>query len=287
MSEIPSLGPEQVRRFLPMDEAIKAVESSFRTETETPSRVRVGDTLVMPGRVDHTTGVKLVSVIPGKPYGTVIILHPDGSLRGMVDGPTLTAIRTGAVSGLATRLLSDPTSSTLAMLGAGAMAYDQIEAVRAVRPIGRVLVWSRDPNRASALAERVGGEVCIDPDSAVSAADVVCTATPSQQPLFSPSAVSERCHINAIGAFTPEMVEIPAETVQSAWVLVEDRDAAGQEAGDLSQAGVSSVHTLRELLSGHTTVPAENRRTLFKSVGLASMDVAAGLACLISYENGG
>jgi ornithine cyclodeaminase len=238
-------------------------------------RTLLGSSLFMPGRVGRYTGIKVVSTTPGDPAGIVAVFGPDGHLIGLVDGPTLTAIRTGAASGLATRLLAPETASTMAMLGAGAMAADQIAAVRTVRPIERVLVWSRRPERARALADRVGAIAVDDPAEAVAQADVVTTATPATAPLFEDAGLKETVHINAVGAFTPEMVEIPPDTVNRAFVVVDDLDAAAAEAGDLIQAGRTPDATIGNVLAG-----IAGRRggvTLFKSVGIASQDIAAAV----------
>lgn len=277
------LGAAELRDSLPPAAAVEAMEAAFGDDRETPLRVRLGNSLFMPGRVGATTGMKVVSVVPGNPVGTVVVFDTDGAPLGLVDGATLTAIRTGAASGLATRLLARPDARTLAQLGAGAMAFDQIESVRAVRPIERVLVWSRNSERAARLAAQAGAEVATDASEAVAVADVVCTATPATTPLFDPSAVREGTHFNAVGAFTPEMVELPPELVRRAFVVVDDLEAARQEAGDLLQAGVDPQVTIADLLAGRTQPPA-GATTLFKSVGIASQDVAAAAAALLRAE---
>lgn len=279
------LDAEQTRHCLPMVAAVESQVAAFSDDIEIPLRQQLGGSLFMPGRVADHTGIKIVSTVPGNPAGLVMVLGPDGSPLGMVDGPTLTAIRTGAGSGLATRLLSAPGASTLAMLGAGAMAFDQIEAVRAVRPIQRVLVWSRTREKAAALAERVGGEMADDPDEAVAEADVVSCATPSEQPLFRPGSVRPGTHINAVGAFRPEMIEIPVEVTRQAFVVVDDREAASHEAGDLLVAGVEADATLGDVLSERTEVP--DGITLFKSVGIASQDIAAAQATVAEARRAG
>ena len=268
-----------VRSALPPPVAIQAMERAFADDRETPLRTALGGSLFMPGRVGPTTGIKVVSVVPGNPAGIVVVFGDDGTPLGLVDGPALTAIRTGAASGLATRLLARPDAHTLAMLGAGAMAFDQVESVRAVRPIERVLVWSRNPDRAAALAGRVDGEVVTDPSEAVAAAEVVCTATPARAPLFASDAVRDGTHINAIGAFTPEMVELPPELVRRAFVVVDDIEAARQEAGDLINAGRRPEVTIADLLAGRAEAPT-GAVTVFKSVGIASQDVAAAADAL-------
>jgi ornithine cyclodeaminase len=212
-----------------------------------------------------------------------VVFALDGTPFGLVHGPTLTAIRTGAVSGLATAMLAPRTVSTMAMLGAGAMAFDQVAAVRAVRQIDRVLVWSRDRSNARLFAEMVGGEPVADPNEAVAEADVVSCATPSTQPLFSDDVVRESAHVNAIGAFTPEMVELPAGLLERAYVVVDDLEAAAAEAGDLIQAGRAPNTTLREMLAGNSPEIGEDV-TVFKSVGVAAQDVAAAHLALVNAD---
>ena len=272
------LGPEELRRALPMDDAITAMEAAFSADRETPLRKLLGGSLFMPGRVGSTTGVKVVSIVPGNPVGVVTVFDADGSPMGMVDGSTLTSIRTGAACGLATRLLAPPEAGTLAMLGAGAMAFDQVEAVREVRPIERVIVWSRSRESAAALAGEVGGEVELDANRAVEQADIISCATPARQPLFSASSVGHGTHVNAVGAFTAEMVELPGGLLSEAFVVVDDLDAAAAEAGDLIRVGRVPDATITEVLEG-VVFPLEST-TVFKSVGIASQDVAAAVMAL-------
>jgi ornithine cyclodeaminase len=271
-----------VRAALSMDAAIGAMRAAFGPDRETPQRVLVGASLFMPGRVGAESGIKVVSTVPGNPAGIVVVFGGDGAPLGLVDGPTLTAIRTGAGCGLATDLLAPAEASTMAMLGAGAMAADQVAAVRAVRPIDRVLVWSRTTANAEELAERIGGQAVADAHEAVAAADVITTATPARSPLFSAGSVRPGVHVNAVGAYTPEMVELPAELLQRSFVVVDEREAAAVEAGDLLQAGVEPDADMTELLAG-LRAPL-GATTVFKSVGISSQDVAAAVAALTAAE---
>ena len=266
-----------------MTDAIEATEHAFSGETEAPLRSLVGPSLVMPGRLDDLMAVKVVSIVPGNPVGLVVVFGEDGSPLGLVDGPTITAIRTGAVSGLATKLLARDNAHTLAMLGAGAMAFDQVEAVRAVRPIEEILVWSRSAENAHALALRVGGEAVADADEAVQRADVVSCATPATAPLFAESSVRSGTHVNAVGAFTPEMAELSPALLERAYVVVDDIDAAASEAGDLIQADRHPNTTLRDLLAGTSPQVGEDV-TVFMSVGVAAQDVAAAGRALANAE---
>lgn len=267
------------RAALPMPLAISAMEVAFSDDAEAPVRSLLGGSLFMPGRAGPTTGVKAVSVVPGMPVGIVAVFASDGSLMGLVDGPELTKIRTGAASGLASRLLAPADASVLAMLGAGAMAADQIAAVRTVREVERVVIWSRNRDRAEELAVRVGGSAVASPGEALAEADIVCCATPATEPLFGDEQVRSTTHINAVGAFRPEMVEVPPATLRRSFVVVDDRLAAAEEAGDLLQAGRDPDATVADLLSGRAVRPS-GTPSVFKSVGIAPQDVAAGALAL-------
>jgi ornithine cyclodeaminase len=274
------------REALPMADAVDAMVKAFSGVAQTPLRSIVGPSLVMPGTLDGLMAVKVVSIVPGNPVGLVVVFGEDGSPLGVVDGPTITAIRTGAGSGLATKLLAGEDAGILAMLGSGAMAYDQIEAVRTVRPIERVLVWSRDMENARLMAERVGGEAVGDADEAVAQADVVSCATPATTPLFDPVSVRPGTHVNAVGAFTPEMAELAPGLLERAYVVVDDVDAAAAEAGDLIRAGREPNANLRDLLAGRA-IPGSEDVTVFKSVGIAAQDVAAAGRALANAERDG
>lgn len=266
-----------------MGDAVESQERAFSGESEAPLRSLLGGSLVMPGRLDDVMAVKVVSTVPGNPAGLVVVFGGNGSPLGLVDGPTLTAIRTGAGCGLATKLLADESARTLAMLGSGAMAFDQVEAVREVRPIERVFVWSRSIENAKRLVERVGGEAVSSADEAVAEADVISCATPATTPLFDGDSVRPGAHINAVGAFKPEMVEVPPDVMERAYVVVDDYEAAAAEAGDLIQADREANATLSDLLAG-THLQIGEDVTVFKSVGIAAQDVAAAHRALLNAE---
>lgn len=280
------LNAAATRESLPMPAAIEAMRVAFTEDSETPLRTPLGSSMFMPGRVGDVTAIKVVSTVPGNPVGLVAVFDSEGNPLGIADGPTLTAIRTGAVAGLATDILAPASAGTLAMLGAGAMAFDQVEAVRAVREISRVLVWSRDRSHAERLADRVGGEAVDRAEDAVREAEIISCATPATRPLFDPDVVREGAHINAVGAFRPDMVEIHPVAVDRAYVVVDDYEAAAAEAGDLIQAGRTPNASLRELLADTHPAIGEDL-TLFKSVGVAPQDVTAGHSALLNARAAG
>lgn len=277
------LNAEALRSALTMSDTIDAMRSAFADDRESTVRTKLGVSLFMSGRVGSNTGMKVVSSVPGDPAGIVAVFGSDGHPMGLVDGPTLTSIRTAAAPGLLTDMLAPRDATVLAMLGGGAMAADQVAAVREVRPIERVLVWSRTEATAAACAERVGGEVVVDADEAVSRADIVSSATPSRTPLFRADSLRPGTHINAVGAFTPEMIEIPFEISRAAFVVVDDLAAAEEEAGDLLQSGKSPDATVGDLLAGRVA-PGDQPFTFFKSVGIAEQDVAAAVVALRNAE---
>jgi ornithine cyclodeaminase len=268
-----------LRELLPIARAIEEISGAFGPDCEVPQRLSLNGAKVMPARVGDDMGVKIVSLTPGDPAGLVVIFGSDGRPMGIVDGPALTALRTGAASGLATKLCAAPDAPVLAVFGSGAMARDQVAAVRAVRPIDKVLVWSRTLERSRLLAEEIGGTAVVDPDEAARAADIIVTATPAKRPLFAAEALAETVHINAIGAYRPDMVEVPAEVVRRAWVVVDSHVAAQVEAGDLISAGRTADAEMGDILNGSAT-PPRSGITLFKTSGIASMDVVMARAAL-------
>jgi len=258
---LPFFTAEDIRRALPMREAIEAMRAAFIAFSEgrahIPQRLSIsipeqeGITLVMPGYVPpDALGLKVVSVFPRNPArglptlsALVVMLDPEtGAPAALLDGAFLTAWRTGAASGLATDLLARPDAESLALIGAGAQARTQLLAVAAVRSLRRVRVYSRTPARAQALIEEMQGQegipqdiaVAPTPEAAVAEADIVCTATNSSVPVFDGQALRPGTHINAIGSFTLEMRELDEETFRrAARVVVDSRAAALAEAGEV------------------------------------------------------
>lgn len=279
------LDEDATRQALSMADAIESMHEAFSDDVEIPLRTEVGGSLFMPGRVGGVSGIKVVSVVPGNPVGIVAVFDAMGNVMGLVDAPTLTSIRTGAAAGLATGLLASKSASRLAMLGSGAMAFDQVEAIRAVRSLEEIVVWSRNPGHAADLAKRVGGRAVGDADDAVAGADIVSCATPATSPLFRNDSIRPGTHINAVGAFRPDMVEVPPDTVRRAFVVVDNYAAAASEAGDLIQSDRYPDASLPELLAGNHPAVSQDV-TFFKSVGVSSQDVAAAHRALLNAQQG-
>jgi ornithine cyclodeaminase len=188
-------------------------------------------------------GIKLVTVFPDNParglpsvQAVVLLFDGDtGEALALIDGTELTSRKTAADSGLGSQLLSRPDSATLLMVGAGGLARHLIAAHRAVRPsIERVLIWNRSTAKAQALVdEGVADEVVADLDSAVTAADIISTATMSRDPLIRGALVRPGTHLDCVGAYLPDHREVDDGVVTVAEIFVDSREAALHESGDL------------------------------------------------------
>jgi ornithine cyclodeaminase len=303
---IPFLDASAIRGAVPISELVDAVEDAYRDvaagRDRSPARSRValdgGDLLLMPGVREGGSGasVKLVTVVPvnrdrGLPVIHAIVAWLDASSGrplALLDGAMVTAMRTGAASGVGTRLLARPDAATLGMIGAGAQAEWQVRAVAAVRPIERVLVWSRSTAGRVAFAERLAGQlgIAVEPapsaEVAVREADVVCCATTSTTPVFEARWVRPGTHVNGIGAFRLDMVELPPELFRrAALVTVDSHEAAREEAGDLMAADGQGLFRADDAVEigtiarDYAATRDPEAITVFKSVGLAIQDVAA------------
>ncbi|HEY0693739.1 MAG TPA: ornithine cyclodeaminase family protein [Kribbella sp.] len=285
---------EDVRRTVPMSAAIDAVRRAF-LDLEAgyfvlPPRQAFGDGAVLVMSAYHSpTGTAVVKTI-GINLNQVPAIRATAVWTGngehlVADGTTITTIRTGAVVGVATELLAPADAATLALLGTGGQAADQVRAVLAVRRIEAVAVIGRNHGRAETLAASLSAEfpaARFTPgtsiDEAVATADVICCATSSSTPLFELSALPERVHVNAIGAFRPTMRELPRDLLADASLVVVDQiEAALEESGeiiDATRAGSLAVDDLVELGAALSTKPRTSGRTVFKSVGVGAQDWA-------------
>lgn len=244
-------------------------------------------------------GVKIVTVSPdnnsiGKPavVGLFLLLNgKTGEPVALIDGPRLTTWRTACASALASRWLSREDSSRLLIIGAGAMAPFLVRAHCAVRPIRQIRIWNRTHANAEKLAATLRAEgfdvrATDDLDEALGWADIISSATISAEPLVRGACLKPGTHVDLVGAFTPELRESDDEAISKARVYVDTREGATKEAGDIVQALASGALTrdgivadLYELARGEK----QGRRnadeiTLFKSVGAALEDLAAGIA---------
>jgi ornithine cyclodeaminase/alanine dehydrogenase-like protein (mu-crystallin family) len=296
-----------VRRLLPMGECIEvmaaALASLARGEVHNPLRfvVRPPDAQgfqarslmgLMPayrGGEMPLWGLKTVVIAPGNAarnmdlhQGFVALFDGEtGETRALLNAGGITAVRTAAVSAVATRLLARDGARTLAILGAGIQGKANLEAMRVVRDFDRVVAWSRTPGRAAAELEDV--EEVATVEEALRDADVVVTATSAPEPIVHRGWLKEGAHVNAVGSSIPTTRELDTETMRDAALFVDRRESTVNEAGDFlfpqREGAIGPEHIraeIGELLIGS----AEGRRspgelTVFKSLGLAVEDLAA------------
>jgi alanine dehydrogenase len=310
------LSESDLREVLSMRDVIDAVESGFRSialgNVKIPERLTLdlpnqqGILLEMPayGDLDASAalGTKIVSVFQNNPsrgleivQATYLLLDAEtGVPLSLMDGRFITGIRTAATSAVATKFLSDPAAKRLAVFGAGVQAKFHTQAMFEVSEISEVLIVSRNPEKARALADEVLNEHKVavelaEADRAAAKADLICACTSSPVPLFNGALIKPGAHINAVGAFTPSTRELDSETVRRAKVFIDSESAAGREAGELlipfSEGVIDRTYIkgdLADLVSGRINGrKSESDITLFKSCGLAIEDL---VTAQLAYE---
>jgi ornithine cyclodeaminase/alanine dehydrogenase-like protein (mu-crystallin family) len=275
----------EVRELLPMTEAIARMRMAFealaRGEAQSQPRRRLmlktGSILhQVPGAFGNYFGLKFYATNPK--YGAYFLfsLYDAETARplALMEANYLGQIRTGAASGYATDLMANPEADTLAVIGSGFQARSQVEAIRAVRPIRTVRVWSRRAEKREAFAAEMNAAATATAEEALRGAQIVVTATYSKDPVIEDGWIAPGTHINAMGSNMANRRELPSELVRrAAIVAVDARDAAENEAGDIILADSwSNVVELPTVQRGWQP----DRVTIFKSVGLGMEDVAAG-----------
>ena len=304
------LSQSEIEQLLPMDECITVMEEALgalaRGEMYQPLRMVVhppeaaGVIAMMPAYrsgIGPVFGLKAICVFPGNPeigkdahQGGVLLFKGDtGEPLALMNASAITAIRTAAVSGVATRALAREDACDLAIFGAGAQARSHLAAIACVRPIKRARVVSRNPDHARKLVAELQENFdfplsCVDSASdAVAGANIIVTATTSREPVLRREWIAPGTHINAVGTYSPRAREIDSATMAAASVFVDRRESALNEAGDYliaAQEGAIGPEDIRAEL-GEVLIGAAPGRTtsdeitLFKSLGLAIEDLAA------------
>ncbi len=318
---------EELRQAVPMSAAMDAVTAAFAQlsaqQAQVPLRPHLsippaeGLALIMPAYLagSNTLAVKLLTLFPHNleqhqlPTINAVVLLFDtsnGLPVALIEGSALTALRTGAASGVATRFLAHRERHGLALFGAGAQALPQAVAACQARGFYRIWIVNRTRTHAERLAEELRGygppisrdieiEIASSAQEALEEADVICCATASSTPLFNDADVRPGTHINGIGSYRPTMQEVPAETVGRARIVVDQRQAAWSEAGDLIIArdqgflkDDAQIAELGEVILGRAPGRSDEQQiTFFKSVGNAVQDVAvAQVAYMLARAKG-
>jgi ornithine cyclodeaminase len=298
------LNQEEVERLLDMEGCIEAMAGALaslaRGEVHVPLRfvVKPQDEPSLIGLMPaHRAGdsplysLKTVCVFPDNPQrgldahqGTVTLFDGvTGEVRALMNASAITAIRTAAVSAVATRLLAREDARELGVLGSGVQARSHLEALRLVRDFDRVRIYSPTPGHAQALADESGAEIAGSAEQAVRSADVVVTATSSVAPVLERGWLKDGAHVNVVGGRPPEMRELDTATIADSAFYVDRRESAENEAFDyrdaLESGAIGPGHIRGEI--GEVLIGAAPGRqspeelTVFRSLGLAVEDLAA------------
>ncbi len=298
---------EDIRKKVSMSQAITMMKEAFvqlsSHTASVPVRTAIatsddsGRTLFMPSYSPAFSlfGLKMVSVfnknnLEGLPViqGNMLIMDgKNGSPLALIEAEYLTALRTGAASGLATDLLSRKDSEVLAVFGTGTQAETQVEGILNVRKIKKVIVFGRSAARITSFCKKLTVKFQVDILPATSPhqikqADIICTATSSMTPVFDSEDLKPGTHINGIGSYTANMQEIPGAAIKKSWLVVDQYKSALTEAGDIiipiAQGLIDENHLraeLGEILLGSKEGRTFNDQiTVFKSVGNAIQDLA-------------
>ena len=283
-----TLDEAAVRKLLRMEDLIpvmaKALAALSAGSVVQPVRVMLpiaehrGFLGVMPA-YGGALGAKLVTFYPHNQgihshHATILLFRPEtGEPLAMMDGRLITEMRTAAVSAVATRLLARPDASVLAILGSGVQARSHLEAMRLVRDVREVRVWS--PRNAGVFAERHGVRATATAEEAVRGADLVVVATSSETPVLQGRWLAPGAHVNAVGAPRPTWRELDDDLLARARLYVESREAATRESGDVIAAGRVFAEIGEVVAGGRPGRESADELTLFKSVGVAIEDVAS------------
>jgi len=314
---LPLLDAAGLRSLVPMTAAVVALEAALYDGSApgvTPARTTVltqaGQVLLMPAAMSRFVGVKLVSIAPDNPaigrpriQGVYVLMDAVGlSPVALVDGVALTSLRTPATSAVAVRRLAPTNAVRLVVFGTGPQGYGHVEAVQAVRPVSHLTVVGRDRSRAEAMAhwaaERglpveivAGADLADGLQAPVEAADVVVCATTARWPLFDGQWIADHAVVVAVGSHEPDSREVDSDVLLRSTVIVETRETALREAGDVlipirdGECGPEVITgDLSQLVKGHLNVP-EDRPRFFKGCGEAWQDLVVASAAVDRIES--
>jgi ornithine cyclodeaminase/alanine dehydrogenase-like protein (mu-crystallin family) len=301
MKQLPSFDAADIARLTPMPVAIAALRQCFAGRPTHIGRIPLpasgGEFMLMPAVDGDAAGIKLLMIQPknaarGKPtiQGTYVLFDADAGVPvALFDGAALTNLRTPAISAVATDGLARSNVRTLGVIGAGPQAIAHVDAMLCVRPgLEEIVVSSRTNANAASIVARIGADTdrfggrAVRAGSYADAAgcDILCTATRATDPLVTAAMVRPGTHINAVGSYRTDMRELSTDLVAAATVVVDELDAAHDEAGDLALAAADGgwswdrlAGDLAAVASGALSRSSDAEITLFKSVGLAVEDL--------------
>ena len=309
------LNKEEIQKCLPMKEAIEVCKKSLKdyseNKTNIPLRINLpvekynGQALFMPGSIssnEEKVGIKIVSVypnnaqynLPSVPSTVLMIDSKTGIVNGLLDGTYLTALRTAALQGAATDILARKDSKIATLIGTGGQAFEQARALLTVRNLEELRVVGRNFEKTKKFVEKLKNELSEfstnilayeHVNEAVKDSDIITTVTTSTTPTFDAKYVKDGTHINGIGSFTPDMIELPTKLInKNNKIYFDTNDGVLSEAGDILLPLDNELITKNDFkgeLGDLVLNPAigrenNNEITIFKSVGTAVLDIACG-----------
>ena len=263
-----------------MDLSAGKVIQPLRSVMEIPAEQ--GLLFIKPALMQGALATKLITLMPGNAarglptlLATIVLMDPaTGQPLAVMDGTWITSLRTAAASAVAADALAPAGPKVVAMLGSGALARSHATALRAVRPVTEIRIWSRDPANVARCAAEVGGVVCASAEEAVRGADIVCTVTNASEPVLRGAWLKPGAFVAAVGAPRPTWRELDDEAMKN--VLVGDsRESAEHESGDVILSGAKPGAEIGEILAGTRPRPAAGATVVFKSLGQAVEDAFA------------
>ncbi|HYF60298.1 MAG TPA: ornithine cyclodeaminase family protein [Burkholderiaceae bacterium] len=286
------LDDADVRRLLTLDALLPAIRTALadlsagrvvqplRMVMDVPAER--GLFFLKPALTGDALATKLITLMPGNAarglptlLATIVLMDPStGRTLATMDGTWITELRTAAVSAVGVDLLQPPGPKVVAMLGSGALARTHAAALRAVRPVTEIRVWSRDPANVARCAAEIGGVACASAEAAVRGADVVCTVTHAVEPVLKGAWLKPGAFVAAVGAPRPDWRELDDEAMRAV-VIADSRHSAEHESGDVIGSGATVHAEIGELLAGTRPMPTAGATVVFKALGQAVEDAVA------------
>lgn len=302
MSSTLYLDDAGVRRLLRLDALLPAMRRALidlsagrvlqplRSVLELPAQD--GMLFLKPACTSDALATKLITLYPGNAarglpslMATIVLMDPaTGAPLAIMDGSWITELRTAAVSAVAVDALVPPGPQVVAMLGSGALARSHAQALRAVREISEIRIWSRDPGNVARCASDINGLPCSTAEQAVRGADIVCTVTNAMSPVLQGAWLKPGAFVAAIGAPRPTWRELD-DAAMAHMVIADSRHSAEHEAGDVMLSGARVHAEIGEILAGRIDKPAPGQTLIFKALGQAVEDAIAARLVYEAYQH--
>jgi ornithine cyclodeaminase len=287
-----NIGDASVRRLLRLDALLPAIRQALvdlsAGKVMQPMRLVMdipaeqGMLFLKPALVGNTLATKLITLMPRNPQrglptllATIVLTDPQtGATIAVMDGTWITELRTAAVSAVGVDALTPPGPKIVALLGSGALARSHALALRAVRPVSELRIWSRNPENVARCARDTQGMGFASAEEAVRGADIVCTVTNASEPVLKGAWLKPGAFVAAVGAPRPTWRELDDAAMRNV-VVADSRESAQHESGDVILSGAQVVAEIGEILAGTKPRPAAGSTLVFKALGQAVEDAVA------------